>query len=324
MNVKILFIILFFTLFLRGNAKSQGDFAESILRLKVHAVTSANKDGQKVKVWSDFGRNNHHLEHATASLLTIYRNTFCNLNFNSTIVFDGAIFYLIISPFAIRGNCNRAFIPDTSVNIKIGQNTIFASDQSIGLDNAFVPLSNASATLHYFDNISCSYDSSHYRNTGNLLKANELFLMVSASNNNASGNLPYYIASVTKTGALCGNPKGMNRAHIGAYRYSTFDIFDNYWNGYTSKVVVCPTLLIADQILTINSYFAMEYNFTTGTSVNPLYVSAGSTVFWNSDVTYQNNIDGIDRNDFSTLHEQQYDALNNCNLEYYFSELLQF
>ena len=116
----------------------------------------------------------------------------------------------------------------------------------------------------------------------------------------------------------------MNRAHIGAYRYSTFDIFDNYWNGYTSKVVVCPTLLIADQILTINSYFAMEYNFTTGTSVNPLYVSAGSTVFWNSDVTYQNNIDGIDRNDFSTMHEQQYDALNNCNLEYYFSELLQF
>jgi fimbrial isopeptide formation D2 family protein/uncharacterized repeat protein (TIGR01451 family) len=96
------------------------------------------------------------------------------------------------------------------------------------------------------------------------------------------------------------NSSTSSHTYVGASHNSVF-------NGDISEFMVYRRELTAAERSRVQSYNAIKYGITLGTTTSPIsYVASnGSTTFWNADATYQNNVFGIGRDDNSALSQKQ-------------------
>ncbi len=86
---------------------------------------------------------------------------------------------------------------------------------------------------------------------------------------------------------------------------------DNGFTGLISETVAYNTTLSATDINKVNSYLAIKYGVTLGTSSSVVnYLASNGASIWTGDTTYQNNIAGIMRDDASGLNQDQSQSAN--------------
>lgn len=79
-----------------------------------------------------------------------------------------------------------------------------------------------------------------------------------------------------------------------------------FMNGGMGEFIIFPSTLNVADNLKVESYLAIKYGVTLGTSASVSnYTSSNSTIVWTGTAAYQNNIIGIGRDDVSTLNQKQ-------------------
>lgn len=79
-----------------------------------------------------------------------------------------------------------------------------------------------------------------------------------------------------------------------------------FMQGGMGEFIIFPSTLNAANSLKVESYLAIKYGITLGTSASVSnYTSSANTVLWTGLAAYQNNIIGIGRDDVSTLNQKQ-------------------
>jgi gliding motility-associated-like protein len=102
------------------------------------------------------------------------------------------------------------------------------------------------------------------------------------------------------TGAAATRPAG-------SYRFAVGSFIGFFYGTNKSAEAICHNRqLTPDEFSRVESYLAVKYGVTLGTSATPVdYLSSASTIIWTGDAAYQNNITGICRDDASGLIQKQ-------------------
>lgn len=83
------------------------------------------------------------------------------------------------------------------------------------------------------------------------------------------------------------------------------------YDGKMGDVIVYSSDLTATQSQKVESYLAVKYGVTLGSTSSPVdYITSQGTVVWNGSSTYQNDVAGIGRDDASGLEQKQSKSTN--------------
>ncbi len=102
---------------------------------------------------------------------------------------------------------------------------------------------------------------------------------------------------------------------IGA-RYASATSATAVWDGASNiqmgEIIEYDTVITNTQRRQIESYMAIKYGQTLGTTSSPIsYLTSDSTVTsWTGSATYQNNVAGIGRDDLTALYQKQSQSIN--------------
>ncbi len=111
----------------------------------------------------------------------------------------------------------------------------------------------------------------------------------------------------TATNTVQFNSSPSTNTYIGASHNSVF-------NGRIAEVIVYGRELTTAERQRVNSYVAVKYGVTLGTTTSPIdYLTSSGTVVWSSSTIYQNDVAGIGRDDSSGLNQKQSRSLNTEN-----------
>jgi F5/8 type C domain len=143
----------------------------------------------------------------------------------------------------------------------------------------------------------------------------------------ASSTLAYVNAGKLVTQLWVGSGNMANHNSIPYIGRSNDNANQDKFNGLLGELMMYPSSHTDLERLRINSYLGIKYGLTLSrnnngntTSGEPIvagsifegdYVASnGSTKFWSTDATYQNNIAGIGRDDASALNQKQSQSVN--------------
>ncbi|RMZ58651.1 hypothetical protein D1632_13725 [Chryseobacterium nematophagum] len=124
---------------------------------------------------------------------------------------------------------------------------------------------------------------------------------------NPSGAVFTYRNNIqTGTGSNPSLPSGFTLATLG------YGEIDGYYGGDMGEFIIYDRVLSPLEMQRVDSYLAIRYGVTLGTISTPInYRGAdGTTIYWNGDNTYQNNIAGIGRDDATALNQKQSKSQN--------------
>ena len=299
---------------LRG--QSPGGVSTNLtLWLKANAGTSSTTDGATVTTWNNqtgTGGNATTTSNtgtgwsAAAVAAPLYQsgsnsvgiNFNPSLNFNGNKWLDGNGNFSTANTFVVS-----KFLATPSA---VGP-TLIGFDRSTGtggvVESSFYSLNNTygyqagAANGNYVEadiaytlwSIPSVFEGRHVSNTS----------MISTVN--AGGTSTYVQAGFTRP-----NP------YTGKYRLgNSSDNVAAIESGVIGEVISCNANLSATDRLKVQSYLALKYGISLGTtaaSVN--YTASDATVLWTGSATYQNNIAGIVRDDASALNQKQSKSVN--------------
>jgi Secretion system C-terminal sorting domain len=91
--------------------------------------------------------------------------------------------------------------------------------------------------------------------------------------------------------------------------------FGEYWQGNMAEVIIFNTDLGIGDRNRVESYLALKYGFTLGTTATPVSYTAsdGLTSFWVGDAVFQNDVFGIGTDNGSNLIQTQSNSSNSGN-----------
>ncbi|WP_449386895.1 hypothetical protein [Chryseobacterium lineare] len=289
------------------------------LWLKADNGTSTTTDNSGISSWADQSTNGTNALQATSGNRPLYRSVNSQLmNFNPTVYFDGTDDYIDASSF-INGSTNTLFSA-IRPNIADNNNRDIIGFGGLNAGNGGeLRLINGTMEYGQRDGSWTSIIS------GSVYGANETMLFGSSMNNIANGAKLYKNNSMVKAGTIDKFPTAANLVSIGS---RTILSRAHYFNGAIPEVITHNTVLSDIERLRINSYLALKYGITLsrdsngdntpGQEIVPSsgiyegdYMSSnGSTKFWSTDATYQNDIAGIGRDDASALNQKQSQSVN--------------
>lgn len=223
------------------------------------------------------------------------------MNFNTVTRFDGNDLMEITSAASLsnllNGSINSSHTQITAFNSATASNT--------GISDIYSSCGgNGDLIWNTFGNlwmdVGCGNSQPNY---GGSTAVNPNFSYLNTyTYANPSGQMLTYRDNVqTGTGTNASVPAGFTLARLG------FGEVGGYFNGNIGEYIMYNRTISATDRQRIDSYLAIRYGITLGTTAVPFsYLAAdGTTIYWNWDTTYQNNIAGIGRDDATALNQKQ-------------------
>ncbi len=278
-------------------SQSPGGITGSVLWLKANSGASGS-------TWNDnSGNANHFTQSTPANQPTVGTNIF---NFNPALQFNGTAFQTNPTPTGFpTGNNDRTIFAVANATNTTGFKWIFVygnvgtfdgtcqfGNNSGGFINAFYASFNDITTANYWNA------------AGNANGALASFKMASFATTQYDRGL------AVNAGGYGGETAPSANAQIGGLQNTT-----ETWEGNIAEVIMFPSGLNDANRLQVESYLALKYGFTLGTTANTINYTAsdGTTVFWTGNATYQNDVFGIGTDNGSALSQTQSNSMNSGN-----------
>ncbi len=305
----------FATLFLSQSAVGQtpGGVAGATLWLKADAGTSTTTDGAANTSWTNqmggTGNatttvNSGYTSSAVAAPLYQNGANSIGINFNPSLNFNGNKW--------LDGNGNFS-TANVFVVAKYLSTPSANGPTLIGFDRSTGSGGGLESSLYAY---STAYGYQAGAANGNYVEA-DLTYTVGAVPTVFEGrhvSNSSCIATVNAGGTSTYVQAGSTRPapYTGKYRLgNTSDNMAAIESGVIAEVVTFNSNLSATDRLKVQSYLALKYGITLGTTAAAVnYTASDATVFWTGSATYQNNVAGIARDDASGLNQKQSRSVN--------------
>ncbi|MFN4363328.1 beta strand repeat-containing protein [Chryseobacterium hispalense] len=280
-----------------------GGVLGSSLWLKADAGTSSTTDNTAISQWNDQSGTSNNATQGTAANQPVYRNNITdNINFNPVVNFDGTNHLM---------NLNLSLLPTGTT-----ARSLFASYFYNGTNAASNQIISWGATSSATGSVYGMRANPLNIDWGNIAQVTPVVpssLRIAANVWNGSGNTSSIWSSsslLIGPANITANTSSSGTARLGANNWGGLD--NERFAGRLPEVIVYPFALNTTQRLQVESYLAIKYGSTLGTAATPVsyLASNGLSTFWTGDTTYQNNIAGIARDDFSGLNQKQSQSVN--------------
>lgn len=292
-------------------AQSPGGVSGASLWLKADGDNSVTTDASgNVSKWSDFSGNANDMTQSTDIKRPAYiNNSLGTINFNPVLSFNGSNNELSDSNgvFGTSTNSNAAVFVVSSVKT-VQNSSIFyeiVKNQS-NTDTQFTLHAPWGNSNMYWDGTNTNRIETPWGGT-----VNTPYIWTGWNNASLSPNKTSLRRNGTEivSGTTMNNYSGQNKPmYIGSLGSSS------YYDGSIGEVIIYKTALSKEQRIQVESYLAIKYGITLGTSTAPVdYTNAYNVVVWTggSSNPYQNNIAGIGRdNGLSGLYQKQSQSVN--------------
>ena len=267
------------------------------LWLKGNASTNTTTQGAAVSSWGSSGSVALSATQETAANQPTYQegsgNTSTNkFNYNPYISYDGVNDYLSSTGTYNLGDGNAAGSGFSLFGVLSYTSGIVALDWNgtngktkIKVDGIFV-----------INDATTSTGTSNQAYNAPVVNRTDLYSI----RGKQSGITGRYNAN-SLTASSNNNPSITKRITLGA----NVD-FGEIMGGAISEFLIFPSTLSTINNLKVESYLAIKYGVTLGTStLTSNYLSTSGTTIWTATPSYQNNIIGIGRDDASLLYQKQ-------------------
>lgn len=293
---RIFYLLTASLLCIQVNAQAPGGVAGSVLWLKAN-------DGASASTWADkSGNSNDFTQAIGGNQATLTNNVF---NFNQAMLFDGlASFYTngTMTNFP-TGSGDRTMIIVARAAVTTGYRWVFVygNAPSPGTTSQIGNHDGALATDFYAVNFETA---GYWNGTVSGKGALTSFTLSSSNGEQFNSGLSYAtspglvintIPAAALVGSVNGNP----------------GLTGEYWGGPIAEILLFNSSLSTADRNKVESYLALKYGFTLGTSATPLnYTASDGTVFWTANAGFQNNVFGIGRDDASGLLQNVSNSIN--------------
>lgn len=280
-------------------------------------------DGQTVSVWEDQSGNRINDPSSAALAAPTFRNNIAdNMNFNPAVEFDGASTGLSLAGdyiFSSTGGMTifGALHPDSNASTKIRQ---YITDFGFA-GNAGYGYCYGSNNIFGYTALGYSGGASEYvHGKGSISSISrfdidfsvkqDLFVDGLAVNSTTVG-----ITQLTATQINETTTHNLNEGPFTIGRQAKNDMLSSNggraYDGKMGEVIVYSSNLTATEALKVDSYLAVKYGVTLGSTSNSLnYLSSSGSTVWTASAIYQNDIAGIGRDDASRLEQKQSKSVN--------------
>ncbi len=280
--------------------KIPGGVVGNTLWLRADYGTAAT-DNTPLSEWNDFGAEINSALQPTAPNQPVYfNNAGSNTNFNPALRFNGTNNFMDLDITKLpMGATPRTVIALGRPLVIAGTNKYMLSwGQSATSQGTAIGLyaTNAGAFVGYGDDVTTP--------TG-FWQLNQSNMLMGVWNGTGTGASIYSkyrqaAAPVIKNWNTTGTV-----ARVGNSSFALTQ--PEYWNGYTSELIVYPFTLNAGQRLKVETYMAIKYGYTIDQTTANNYHATDSTIIWNAttNATYKYGITGIGRDDLEGLNQKQ-------------------
>ncbi len=253
-----------------------------------------------VSNWNDQSGNSNNFSEATNRPL--YNTTTRLVNFNPSISFNGINQELTNSTFAINQSGASIFAIGMMDVISSSWQSITAS----GTTSSGSIFRVTGSLLHY--KRYASNPSQYTLTAPTVLKAATPYLFESHSATGLNNSNLYINGRLDISGTTSVFPTPALFTSIGV-KY--VEGAEHYFQGSLPEIIYYSSVLNSTERLRVESYLALKYGTTLGTSSNTVsYQATDGTTNWTGNATYQNNIAGIGRDDLSALYQKQSQSVN--------------
>lgn len=276
-------------------------------------------DGEQVDTWEDnSGARTNDLSSASTALSSpvFLNNSDDNINFNPSIAFDGVDTGLNLADDYIFSSGNGmtffgAVWPDDNTDKNRQYLLDFGFAGNMGYGFAYGSESIFNYTALDFGGAG----SEHLHNKGSIPAVARLNVLFSDNQSLYVDGLNVTSNAITlpalSTTEIWQSPTHQhNNGPFTIGRQAKNDGLawegGRAYDGKMGEVIAYSEALSATDALKVDSYLAIKYGITLGSTASPLdYLSSDETVIWTGSGTYQNGVAGIGRDDNSALEQKQ-------------------
>lgn len=262
-------------------------------------------DGSALTFWSNSALNGNNLSQATYGLTPTFKNNSTdNINFNPVVALNTTLQtnFKTQSGFAGTSNHNAANVYMVAKFNNIGQN---------------VNIFDEATTATTWDSLNLKFpgvltwragNSTNFVATpNNTVEANKPTLFTFSKdniNNTPNGNKQ----DIRKNGLVVasGNANSVfTGSTSGSFQLGTFD------GNIAELVYVIDSQITGAEQNQVESYLALKYGISLGTTVNPVtYVASNGSTIWDGSALYQNDVFGIGTDSASGLIQTSSNSIN--------------
>ncbi|GAB2816774.1 T9SS type A sorting domain-containing protein [Ferruginibacter profundus] len=271
--------------------------------LSVWLSADSNYVAGATDTWTARNATGYKVQQATASKKPVFNTVSNAFNFNPVVTFDGSNDELI----SAAGNIPLSAITTTSGDAPSSQFVVYNSSSTSG-----VPVYN------YASNSGGIYAAT-YTDAGTFyIQQNTVTAATAVANKVTLASMAGARNTATGQKGLNGNMSTATFGNSGTYLTSDqlLNVGSgggaNYLPGSIGEIILYNNpVSIPNNVQRINSYLALKYGITQGSTASPLdYVNTRATTVWTGSTTYQNNVAGIGRDDNEALIQKQSRSVN--------------
>jgi hypothetical protein len=267
-----------------GFVTAPGGVSGSNLWLRADAGTSTTVSGSNISQWDDQSGSGNNFTQATTSSQPVYSTASANLmNYNPVALFNG------LKSMSDASGIMSATTKTNAIAFVASRNDALSGNQMLvgqGI-NWHAPYSDA--TIYWDAN---SRVSAAWGGSVGIPSIITGYNTSTASPNRREirrdGNILYSDATATSFAASAGTMT-----------------FGSLFNGPIGEIIYFDSYITAAQRNQIESYLAVKYGTTLGTTASPVsYLNSGGSTVWSGSSIYQTNVFGLGRDNSTVLHQQ--------------------